>query len=37
MLRTQGRSHPYFWAAFIPLGDWDPLPAGTLGAAPAPR
>jgi CHAT domain-containing protein len=31
MLHTKERSHPYFWAAFIPLGDWTPLPAGALG------
>ncbi len=23
-------AHPYYWAAFIPAGDWAPLPAGTM-------
>ncbi|HVK56719.1 MAG TPA: CHAT domain-containing protein [Burkholderiales bacterium] len=22
MLQRSGRSHPYYWAAFIPIGDW---------------
>lgn len=32
LLVNPGRAHPAFWAAFIPLGDWAPLPAGTLGS-----
>ena len=24
-------AHPYFWAAFIPVGDWRPMPTGSLG------
>jgi hypothetical protein len=30
-------AHPYYWAAFIPAGDWTPLDKGTmrdLGSAP---
>lgn len=23
-------AHPYYWAAFIPAGDWTPLAANTL-------
>ena len=23
-------AHPYYWAAFIPAGDWTPLAAGTM-------
>jgi CHAT domain-containing protein/tetratricopeptide (TPR) repeat protein len=26
MLAEGGRSHPYYWAAFVPAGDWRPLP-----------
>jgi CHAT domain-containing protein len=25
MLATQKYDHPFFWAAFIPSGDWTPL------------
>ncbi|MEM1370107.1 MAG: CHAT domain-containing protein, partial [Cyanobacteria bacterium P01_H01_bin.15] len=25
MLRNPERAHPFFWAAFIPIGDWSPL------------
>jgi CHAT domain-containing protein/Tfp pilus assembly protein PilF len=25
MLQRKGRSHPHFWAGFIPIGDWRPL------------
>jgi CHAT domain-containing protein/Tfp pilus assembly protein PilF len=25
MLRQEGTPHPYYWAAFIPAGDWRPL------------
>jgi CHAT domain-containing protein len=25
MLATPDRSHPYYWAAFIPVGNWTPL------------
>ena len=23
-------AHPYYWAAFIPAGDWTPLDQGTM-------
>jgi len=32
----EGHAHPNLWAAFIPLGDWTPLPAGVLDGAQAP-
>jgi CHAT domain-containing protein len=25
MLATPQRSHPYWWASFVPIGDWAPL------------
>ena len=25
MMKSKGRSHPYYWAAFVPIGDWRPL------------
>ncbi|NEP58326.1 MAG: CHAT domain-containing protein, partial [Symploca sp. SIO2G7] len=25
MLRSQNYQHPYYWAAFIPSGDWTPM------------
>jgi CHAT domain-containing protein/Tfp pilus assembly protein PilF len=25
MLKSQDRSHPYYWASFIPSGNWQPL------------
>jgi CHAT domain-containing protein len=25
MLHSQNYSHPYYWAAFIPSGDWRPI------------
>jgi CHAT domain-containing protein len=25
MLKNEKYSHPYYWAAFIPSGDWRPL------------
>jgi CHAT domain-containing protein len=25
MLRSQQYQHPYFWASFIPSGDWTPM------------
>jgi CHAT domain-containing protein len=25
MLKSKDYSHPYYWAAFIPSGDWRPL------------
>ena len=28
MINSQERSHPYFWAAFVPIGNWAPLAAG---------
>ena len=27
MINSQERSHPYFWAAFVPIGNWAPLAA----------
>jgi CHAT domain-containing protein len=27
MLDSRERSHPYYWAAFVPIGNWTPLPA----------
>jgi CHAT domain-containing protein len=26
MLASQDRWHPYYWAAFVPIGNWTPLP-----------
>jgi CHAT domain-containing protein len=26
MLTDPERQHPYYWAAFVPLGNWTPLP-----------
>jgi CHAT domain-containing protein len=26
MLASQDRWHPYYWAAFVPIGNWAPLP-----------
>ncbi len=28
MINSQERSHPYFWAAFVPIGNWAALAAG---------
>jgi len=25
MLNSQDYQHPYFWAAFVPVGDWTPM------------
>lgn len=25
MMKSKDRSHPYYWAAFIPIGNWTPL------------
>ena len=25
MINSKARSHPYYWAAFVPIGDWRPL------------
>jgi CHAT domain-containing protein len=25
MIRSKTRSHPYYWAAFVPIGNWTPL------------
>jgi CHAT domain-containing protein len=25
MIKSQMRSHPYYWAAFVPIGNWTPL------------
>jgi CHAT domain-containing protein/Tfp pilus assembly protein PilF len=30
LLRQPRFAHPYYWAAFIPTGDWAPLAAGTM-------
>jgi CHAT domain-containing protein len=27
MIASQVRWHPYYWAAFVPIGNWAPLPA----------
>ena len=27
MIASQDRWHPYYWAAFVPIGNWAPLPA----------
>ena len=27
MMATPERQHPYYWAAFVPIGNWTPLPA----------
>ena len=26
MMKDPARSHPYYWAAFVPIGNWTPLP-----------
>jgi len=26
MIASPGRSHPYYWAAFAPIGNWAPMP-----------
>ena len=40
MLQQPRFAHPYYWAAFIPAGDWTPLDKGTMrpveSAVPAP-
>jgi CHAT domain-containing protein len=28
MLRSERRSHPYYWASFVPTGNWAPLAGG---------
>ncbi len=28
MLRSERRAHPYYWASFVPTGDWAPLAGG---------
>jgi CHAT domain-containing protein len=28
MLRSERRSHPYYWASFVPTGNWAPLSEG---------
>lgn len=28
MMKSKDRSHPYHWAAFVPIGDWRPLAKG---------
>ncbi|MGB3191946.1 MAG: CHAT domain-containing protein, partial [Limnoraphis sp.] len=25
MLNSQDYQHPYFWAAFVPVGEWTPM------------
>ena len=40
MLQTPARSHPFYWASFIPSGDWRELHLPAIPAAlprPAPR
>jgi CHAT domain-containing protein len=27
MINNPSRAHPYYWAAFIPIGNWGPLTA----------
>jgi CHAT domain-containing protein len=43
---SSGNAHPYYWAAFVPIGDWRPLQQATAGSSqtsakprtsPAPR
>lgn len=43
IMASRDRSHPYFWAAFMPIGDWRALheqrkvkPAGTAPSSPQP-
>ena len=36
LLHQPRYAHPYYWAAFIPAGDWRPLDRNTL-AHQAPR
>ena len=31
MLASKERSHPFYWAAFIPSGEWGAIQAGELG------
>jgi len=28
MLRSEQHSHPYYWASFVPTGNWAPLAGG---------
>ena len=28
MMKSKDRSHPYYWAAFVPIGNWTPLAKG---------
>ena len=28
MMATPAHQHPYYWAAFVPIGNWAPLPKG---------
>jgi CHAT domain-containing protein/Tfp pilus assembly protein PilF len=30
MMADPARQHPCYWAAFIPIGDWTPLPTGVM-------
>ncbi len=34
MLKSTDRSHPYYWASFIQLGDWRKLDIGETTGAP---
>jgi hypothetical protein len=37
LLQQRGHAHPFYWAAFIPVGDWRPLDATAFllqGATP---
>jgi CHAT domain-containing protein len=36
MLVSQAFSHPYYWASFIPAGNWNPMPA-LLGSLSPPK
>jgi CHAT domain-containing protein len=35
MLKSADRSHPYYWASFIQIGDWSKLKA--RGPTPSPQ
>ena len=30
MIANPATQHPYYWAAFVPIGDWTPLAAKGL-------
>jgi CHAT domain-containing protein len=33
LMRQPHYAHPYYWAAFIPAGDWWPLDKGVFGSS----